>query len=202
MTTRPATALTVPPVGPLPRADRRLAILDGAACAFADRGYAATSMEEIAAASGITKLIVYRHFESKEALYRAVLQRVHDRLAEEFVAELGDGAEGIARSMVRVAREHPDGARMLWRHAAREPAFAPYADEWRARAVGVSRTLLEPYVDASMHEWAAQTSVSSLVESVLAWLDHGDPALDDAFVEYTALGIRGQVGAWATRAAK
>jgi AcrR family transcriptional regulator len=37
-------------------------------------------MEDIAAASGI-ELIVYRHFDSKEELYRAVLQQVFDRLA-------------------------------------------------------------------------------------------------------------------------
>ena len=49
--------------GPLPRAARQAAILSGAAHAFARAGYAATSMEDIAAASGITKLIVYRHFD-------------------------------------------------------------------------------------------------------------------------------------------
>ena len=81
--------------GPLPRAERQESILHGAAAAFARTGYAATSMEDIAAASGITKLIVYRHFDSKEELYRAVLQRVFDRLAEEFVdgvrERAGDG---------------------------------------------------------------------------------------------------------------
>ena len=37
-------------------------------------------------ACGVTKLIVYRHFDSKEELYRAILQRVFDRQAEELVA--------------------------------------------------------------------------------------------------------------------
>ena len=77
-----------------PRAERQAAILQGAAAAFARSGYAATSMEEIAAASGITKLIVYRHFDSKEALYRAVLQRVFDRLAEEFLAGYASRTDG------------------------------------------------------------------------------------------------------------
>ena len=68
----------------LPRAERAAAILQGAATAFAHSGYAATSMEDIAAASGITKLIVYRHFDSKEELYRSVLEGVAARLADEF----------------------------------------------------------------------------------------------------------------------
>ncbi|HYD10163.1 MAG TPA: helix-turn-helix domain-containing protein, partial [Acidimicrobiales bacterium] len=50
----------------LSREDRAASILRGAADAFAHGGFAATSMEDVAAASGITKLIVYRHFGSKE----------------------------------------------------------------------------------------------------------------------------------------
>jgi len=195
----PATTTSTaarPQTGPLGRADRRQAILAGAATAFADRGFAGTSMEEIAAASGITKLIVYRHFDSKEALYRAVLGRVQERLAEELRAQLADGPEGIARSMLVVAREYPDGVRLLWRHAAREPQFAEYSDELRARALAVSRTLLEPYVDAPMREWAAQTSVGYWVEAVLAWLEAGDPSRDEQFVTYASGALRAAVNSW------
>src|SRR5213593_3372120 len=65
----------------LPRAERRDSLLRAAACAFARAGYVHTSMEEIAAAAGVTRLIIYRHFDSKEALYRAVLQGAFDVLA-------------------------------------------------------------------------------------------------------------------------
>src|SRR5215207_9673102 len=65
----------------LRRDERRAAILHGAAAAFAGQGYAATSMEDVAEACGVTKLIVYRHFDGKEELYRAILQRVFDRQA-------------------------------------------------------------------------------------------------------------------------
>ena len=67
----------------LDRPARRAAILAAAAGAFAERGFADTSMDDVAAAAGITRLIVYRHFDSKEDLYAAVLQHVRDRLAEE-----------------------------------------------------------------------------------------------------------------------
>jgi AcrR family transcriptional regulator len=153
-------------------------------------------MEEIAAASGITKLIVYRHFDSKEALYRAVLAQVQERLTAEFRAQVADGPEGIARSMLAVAREYPDGVRLLWRHAAREPEFAEYSDELRHRALAVSRTLLEPYVDAPMREWAAQTSVGYWVEAVLAWLETGDPSRDEQFVTYSSGALRAAVTSW------
>jgi AcrR family transcriptional regulator len=120
---------------PLPRAERQEAILEGAARAFARTGDTATSMEDIAAASGMTKLIVYRHFDSKEDLYRAVLQRVFDRLERQFRAGTDSGGYGIgAESLLAAARADPAGFRLRWRHASREPDFAHYADKLRARA--------------------------------------------------------------------
>jgi AcrR family transcriptional regulator len=186
------------PTGPLPRRDRREAILRGAADAFARTGYAATSMEDIAAASGITKLIVYRHFDSKEELYRAVLQRVFDRQAEEFLARYAAGPEsGVgARSLLTVAREDPAGFRLLWQHAAREPQFADYARELRERAVDASRALLIGRVDESLFEWAAHTILGYLVEAVLNWLEHGDPERDEEFVELATGALRTGIGAW------
>src|SRR5215210_5073531 len=130
----------------LQRADRAASILRGAATAFARAGFAATSMEDVATASGITKLIVYRHFDSKEELYRAVLTRVSDRLAEEFTGALESERPGGvgARAMLATARADQDGFVLLWRHAAREPQFADYAAAQRAQAVAVARSLRGP----------------------------------------------------------
>jgi len=183
--------------GPLPRAARQEAILRGAARAFARAGYAGTSMEDIAAASGITKLIVYRHFEGKEELYRAVLQQVFDRLAEEFVVGYSRGEGGVgARSLLTVAREDPDGFQLLWRHAAREPQFADYARELRERSVDASRALLAGQVQPDLHEWAAHTLVDELVVAVLNWLEFGDLARDEEFVGLATAGARAGVRAW------
>jgi AcrR family transcriptional regulator len=179
---------------PLPRAQRQAAIVRGAAEAFARAGYAGTSMEDIAAASGITKLIVYRHFDSKETLYRAVLQRVFDRLAEEFLAAYSQRAGSIgARRLLTVARDDPAGFELLWRHAAREPGFAAYARELRDHAVDASRALLAGRVDPPLHEWAAQTVFSYLVEATLNWLEFGNPARDDEFVELATAAARAAV---------
>jgi AcrR family transcriptional regulator len=179
---------------PLPRAERQAAILHAAASAFARGGYARTSMEDIAAECGITKLIVYRHFDSKEELYRAVLQRVFDRLAEEFLTAYSLGTTGVgARSLLTVAREDPAGFQLLWRHAAREPDFADYARELRDHAVDASRAVLAGRVDPSLHEWAAQTLFGYLLEATLNWLDFGSPQRDAEFVAMTTEGARAAV---------
>jgi AcrR family transcriptional regulator len=184
--------------GPLPRAERREAILRGAAAAFAMAGYAATSMEDIAAASGITKLIVYRHFDSKESLYRAVVQRVFERHAEELVDGLARQRPGFGpAALITVARESPDGFVLLWRHAAREPQFAAYAGELREQAVDVVRDALRSYAPDAPREWAAHAIFDFLVDATIDWLEHGDPDDDEGFVVHATGMLRAMVGALA-----
>ena len=182
----------------LGRAERQASILEGAAAAFARTGFSATSMEDAAAAAGITKLIVYRHFGSKEELYRAILQQVSDRLEEEFVAALEHpDRRGVgARSLLTVARERPEGFVLLWRHAVREPQFAAYAAEHRHRAVAAARLLLGEGSDEVLQAWAAEAIVSWLVEAVLSWLDTGDPDRDDELLERVTSGLRAMRAAW------
>ncbi len=179
-----------------------MALLQAAAEAFAHAGYAATSMDEIAATAGITKLIVYRHFESKELLYRAVLEQVFDRQVELFLANVALGLEagGSTRALLGVAREWPDGFRLLWRHAAREPQFGEYALSLRDVAVSAARGVVTPLVAPEMAEWAAQTLFDHLVDAVLDWLDHGGADHDEAFVALETAAIRATVAAWASAA--
>jgi AcrR family transcriptional regulator len=61
-------------------ADRRALILREAGRLFALHGYAGTRLEDVAAAAHVTKPIVYRHFESKKALYLALLAKHRDDL--------------------------------------------------------------------------------------------------------------------------
>src|SRR6186997_1800271 len=128
----------------LRREERHASILHGAAAAFARAGFAATSMEDVAESCGVTKLIVYRHFESKEELYRAILQRVFDRQAEELVGGLEHPSQsGLgARTLLTVAREDPAAFTLLWRHAPREEQFAAYALELRELSVRAVRDLM------------------------------------------------------------
>ena len=67
--------MTCSPRKLLSRSQRQAAILQGAATAFVTKGFASTAMEEVAAASGITKEIVYRHFEGSALPRRARWRR-------------------------------------------------------------------------------------------------------------------------------
>ena len=185
----------------LPKAERRAALLKAAATAFAHKGFAATSMEDVAAEAGVTKLIVYRHFASKEELYEAVLERVSKRLAEEFVAALDSNPpRGVGvRTLLAVAREDPDGFVLLWRHAAREPQFADHAERFREQAVKVATAMLSQRAvlgDRRRKRWAAEAVVSWLVDAVVHWLEEGTSDRDDELVELVSRSLPAMIGAW------
>jgi AcrR family transcriptional regulator len=184
----------------LDRPARREAILLAASTAFAQRGFAATSMDDVAGEAGITRLILYRHFDSKEALYSAVLQRVRDRFTEEFVAGAEDRrALSAIRALLVVGRENPAAVALLWRHAAREPQFAAYAEAFRQRTVEFARGLLRAAgLSGRLRErWAAETLVSFVFDALLHWLEEGSPGRDSEFLELMAASLPALINAWA-----
>ena len=63
-------------------------ILEAAHALFVDKGFAAVSMREIAAHSGVTKSLIHHHFGSKEALWERVKERAFAAYAEGQEAEL------------------------------------------------------------------------------------------------------------------
>lgn len=190
----------------LSREERQASVLRAAARAFAKTGFAGTSMDDVAAEAGVTKLIVYRHFDSKEELYRTVLARTADELRDELRAGLlapETERHGLfSRVMLRVARRDPDGLRLLFVHARREPQFAAYADEHRRRAEALADELIgDSIADPVVERWAARTIVRYLSESLLVWLDEGDPERDEEFVELATAGLVSLFTAWAAPAA-
>jgi TetR/AcrR family transcriptional repressor of mexJK operon len=54
---------------------KREAILDAAQVLFLSEGYAATSMDAVAASAGVSKATIYAHFEGKEELFAAIMRR-------------------------------------------------------------------------------------------------------------------------------
>jgi len=97
-----ATAQTVQRTDPAESdgPDGRRRILDEAAGLFLERGYAATSLRGIAAAAGMKAGSLYYHFESKEALFQAILRRGLDVMVEAF------------REATAASRDQPGRARI------------------------------------------------------------------------------------------
>jgi AcrR family transcriptional regulator len=66
----------------LARGERMEQTLNVAHALFAERGYAAVTMDEVAGAVGVTKPLLYNYFGNKERLYIACMERAGDALSE------------------------------------------------------------------------------------------------------------------------
>jgi AcrR family transcriptional regulator len=158
----------------LRRSERREQILAAATSAFAHTGFADTSLEDIAAEAGVTRAILYRHFESKADLYRSVLDRAKQRLdAATGAPEFTDAS---IDALLAAAAGDPAAFRLLFHHAAREPAFKEEMDRLRAEAFAMTHRQLSRVIpDRRWARWAAQLVPVVATEAVTAWLDAGQP---------------------------
>jgi len=75
----------------------RTRILDAAMLVFRRHGFRRSSIEQAADAAGLTRQALYHHFKSKEALFRAVIERLYENalaaeIAAAHAAELAGGS--------------------------------------------------------------------------------------------------------------
>lgn len=86
----------------LPRAEREQQLLDVALKCFIAHGYQGTAVEDIAAAAGITRPVIYNLFGSKDGIYLACLARARAELDRELDAAAG---EATAQARLRAGIE-------------------------------------------------------------------------------------------------
>jgi AcrR family transcriptional regulator len=85
----------------------RAALVGAARELFAEKGFAATSRDEIAARAGVTRGALYHHFDSKTAVAAAVVAELEDELVERVVAAAGE-AEGVREQLHEGCRAYMD----------------------------------------------------------------------------------------------
>ncbi|GAA1663124.1 TetR/AcrR family transcriptional regulator [Fodinicola feengrottensis] len=183
--------------------ERSASVLAAAARVFAAGGYARTSIDDIAAEAGITKLIVYRHFASKQALYRAVIDQIAGKLGAVERAPVNgttyeDLLAGVTRTLadtMRVARQAPDAFRLLIRDAQHEPEFADYAKEILARSVPISAQALAGIADPAIRRWTAEVIATTVDNAMLRWLELAPADRDDEMAPILARMLAGIGGA-------
>jgi AcrR family transcriptional regulator len=104
-------------------AQRRQQLLDIGRELFGQRGFEATSIEEIAARADVSKPVVYEHFGGKEGLYAVVVDREMQVLLDRFASALSapgrprELLERAALALLEYIEEDTDGFRVLTRDA-------------------------------------------------------------------------------------
>ena len=99
----------------LARPERRDLVLRAGGAEFGRRGYAAARIEDIARAAGVTKPIVYRHFESKKGLYLALLRKHETDLPTFLRGRPADGTVPILELWLDYVRANSHAWLMLFR---------------------------------------------------------------------------------------
>jgi AcrR family transcriptional regulator len=113
-------------------AARREQLLQVGRSLFAERGFEATSVEEIAAKAGVSKPVVYEHFGGKEGLYAVIVDREMQKLLGMVEGALtGDHPrhllEQAALALLTYIEQDTDGFRILVRDSPVAQATGTFA---------------------------------------------------------------------------
>ena len=169
----------MPPAGPattrarLPRAEREQQTLAVARAHFAERGFATATMDEIAAAVGVTKPLLYTYFGNKERLYLACMEPAGEALLAtvlDAVAAADDPPDALRRGL-RAFFAFVDADRDAWRVLFDEtlPASGEVANrvvEYRERLTAMVAELLVARLPRGRANRAA-TEVEALSTALL-----------------------------------
>jgi AcrR family transcriptional regulator len=168
----------------LSSAQRRVLIEDSAARLFARDGYTATTVEDIVAEAGVSKPMLYRHFESKKELHMKLLERRRDELAaaplDRFLQAKGSPEERLPAMIdewFAHVEQHPDTSRLLFQDATGDSDVQALQRELRRRQRAADVALLRefaPHLPEHELEPLGEIIRSSLTGLALWWLDNPD----------------------------
>jgi AcrR family transcriptional regulator len=170
----------------LPSAARREELIRLGRELFADQPYDALSVEDIAAAAGISKGLLYHYFHTKRDFYVEVVRSAADEIRELTAPDPAQPLrEQLRRSIVSYldyAEDHIEGVRAVFEGGVgSDPEFRRITEELRAiyirrilRGLGVERP--SPQLRLALRGWMGYIEAASL-----DWLEHRDVDRD-AFV--------------------
>jgi AcrR family transcriptional regulator len=184
--------------GRVPRALRERQLVELGEELFAERGFAKASMDELARRAGVTKPVIYELFHSKEGLFRACLEGLALRLAEQIAGAARAEEDPEARlragglAFLRFAQDNRVAYQLLY-----EGRFSDAAVSVRKRQAALILDLMREMAPAGVDprelELAAH-AVNSAYEGVAHWMwDHPDVPLErlaDWTVELLLPGLR------------
>ena len=98
--------------------ERRAQLIDTGRSAFAEQGYEATSVEQIAKRAKVSKPIIYEHFGGKEGLYAVIVDREMSYVERRIIEAISSGSprervERASLAFLNYVRDHPDGFAVL-----------------------------------------------------------------------------------------
>ncbi len=181
---------------------RRDQLLDVALTTFSRAGYHETSMNDVADAAGVTKPVLYQHFESKRDLYQALLDAVGERLISAIRAATGNVTTGRERTdrgfraYFRWVADHPEAFVLMYGGASRQDQeFAHAVRKVTDEAARAIAPLIEAGIDDE-HRLTLAHALVGISEGVSRRLiergeDFDPDEVSDQLSAFAWAGLRG-----------
>lgn len=164
---------------------RRQQLIEIGRALFAERGYDATSIEEIAQRAQVSKPVVYEHFGGKEGLYAVVVDREMSMLLDMITSSLTQNRsrirlEQVALALLTYIDERTDGFRILLRDQPATTTDGRYSSLLNEAVNQVSHLLAGDFerrgFDTSLAPMYAQALVGMVSTAATWWLDERKPS--------------------------
>jgi AcrR family transcriptional regulator len=184
-------------------ADRREQLIVIARGLFAEKGYEATSVEEIAARAEVSKPVVYEHFGGKEGLYAVVVDREVRKLLDTVTASLTAGrahelVEQAALALLDYIENSSDGFRILVRDSPVGSSSGSFISILSDVGTRVEHILAEEFkrrgLDPKFAPMYAQMLVGMVALTGQWWLDVRRPKKTDVAAHLVNLAWNGLSG--------
>ncbi len=161
----------------------RLSIVAAALRQFDQRGFAETTVDDIAAAADVSRRTFFRYFPSKEDVYLVDPERKLALIRSELRArrDVEPILQAIRRALAAIARDYASDAdlvRLQYRVALREPHLAAHGFMYQVRwesvlAEAVAKDICEGPETGARARVVAHVAVGAARDAVAAWLDGG-----------------------------
>jgi AcrR family transcriptional regulator len=181
----------------LSAAERRTQLIEVGRAVFAEKGYEAASVEEIAERAQISKPIVYEHFGGKEGLYAVIVDREMDhvvrRISEAIDADTPrEMIKGAALAFMRYVEERPDGFAVLRKDSPTTMGLANLLAEVADKVGDVVHVQLERGgYDTAAAPLYAQALIGMVSFVGQWWEDHPEMTAEEAAAHISALAWMG-----------
>ncbi len=165
--------------------ERREQLIAVARSVFAERGFVAASIEEIAERADVSKPVIYEHFGGKDGLYQTIIGREISRLTERITAALDapsphQALEQAAEAFLGYVEEHAEAFRILVRDApvsGGPGSMSGVISDIAARVEGLlAKELGERGYDRQVAPVMARALVGMVAMTGEWWLDVGSPS--------------------------
>jgi AcrR family transcriptional regulator len=180
--------------------ERREQLLDVGRKLFAEKGFDAVTVEEIAAKADVSKPVVYEHFGGKEGLYAVVVDREMNHLLAAISDTLTSGnarvlVEQAALALFDYIDEYPDGFRILVRDSPVSQQTGSFASLIIDVAAQVEHLLAAEFaahrINTKLAPMYSQMLVGMVALTGLWWLDVRKPKKDEVVAHLVNLAWSG-----------